>query len=71
MTVADSGRSRLASIPADESTDRTALMRRHSQCADFGHALSRSMPSLSATGLSLLCNPDEIPTNSLRHPRTL
>src|SRR5215211_2032177 len=62
ICLAASSLTRLASIPAATSNGSTSLIRRHSQRADFGHALSlsTSTPSCAAATLSLLCISEEV-----------
>src|SRR5919112_4478657 len=60
--VPDLSSARSASRPAATSKGSTSLIRRHSQRADFGHALSlsKSTPSCAATTLSLLCISEDV-----------
>src|SRR5215212_9378408 len=66
MTEAFSVSSRVASMPAATSSDKTSLMRLHSHRADFGHALSlvTSTPCASAMAFNCACIFEEVSEHS-------
>ena len=73
MVVPASSRSRLASMPTPTRSGTTSCMRRHSQRADLGQALSRTIetPISSAMLSSFLCNSVDEPRKHSRSSMNL